>query len=324
MVGKPVDTSSGNVVNYNPGGSATIGSLLAINTQTGDFHLITPGVDSNGQYESLVDHVSGTNQIRESGGYVFASYNTLAHRTFSGDYIRVTLGALSPESHEITVVTAHRSGAYNNTTGESCPECQYIPNSSADGSKLLITSTFGVDVSAIDPLASNALSATKTFLVDFALQGGPVTNNRPTLLSSNAYEVAEGTVWIATFSGEDKDIHDFGSLVYSLTGADSDFFSIGRTTGALQFANAPEFGSPHDTNQDNVYEVNVTVTDRVGESFTQHVSVRVQDADARYSVTQLGATLRMTTSRSNFKALASRIFYFWASSMMGSTTTNLE
>ncbi len=297
MVGKPVDTSGGNVVNYNLSSPATIGSLLAVNTQTGDFHLITPGVDSNGRYESLVDHVSATNQVRETGGYVFASYNTLAHRAYSGDYVRVTLGSPLPEDHAITVVTAHRSGAYNNTTGKSCPECQFFPNSSADGSKLLITSTFGVDVSSIDLQASNAPSATKTFLIDFALQGSPVTNRDPRLESLDVYEVTEGTARVATFSGVDEDIHDFGSLAYSLTGADAASLSIDQSSGVLQFANAPEFGTPQDADQNNVYQVDVTVRDRVGETFTQHVTVRVQDADARFAATRIGATLNIRAIR---------------------------
>ncbi|NQV26574.1 MAG: hypothetical protein HQ518_19640, partial [Rhodopirellula sp.] len=297
MVGQPVDESGGNIVNYNPNGSATIGSLLAINTQTGDFHLLTPGVDSNGQYESLVDHVSGTNQVRATGGYVFASYNTLAHRTYSGDYIKVTLGVPSPEEHEITVVTMHRSGAHNNTTGESFPEGQFFPNSSADGSRLLMTSTFGIDVSTVDLQASNAPSATRTFLVDFALQGSPLTNRVPTIDSGNAYEIVEGETRIATVNGVDDDIHDFRSLAYSLSGDDVAYLSVGHATGVLQFRSRPEFSVPQDVDQNNVYEVDVTVTDRVGETFTQHVSVLVKDAEARYAATQVETTLNIKAIR---------------------------
>ena len=297
MVGQSVSRSGGNVVDYYPDGPATIGSLIAVNTQTGDFHLLTPGVDSSGRYESLVDHVSGTNQVRASGGYVFASYNTLAHRTYSGDYVRVTLGAATPEEHHITRVTKHRSGAYNNTTGVSCPECQFFPNSSADGSKLLITSTLGVDVSTVDQQASNAPSATKTFLIDFSLQGAPVDNSVPTINSGDAYEIIEGATQIATVSSVDEDIHDFRSLVYSLSGTDAAYLLIDSATGVLRFPNPPEFGVPQDADQDNVYEVDVTIQDRVGETFTQHVSVLVRDAEPRYAASRAGESLDIDAIR---------------------------
>jgi len=297
MVGQTVDTSGGNVVNFNLDGPATIGSLLAINMQTGAFHLLTPGVDSNGQYESLVDHVSGTNQVRVSGGYVFASYNTLTHRKYSGDYIRVTLGAASPEEHWITRITKTRSGAHNNTTGKSCPECQFFPNSSADGSRLLITSTFGVDISTVDLQSSNAPSATKTFLIDFALQGSPVENSTPAIVSDDVFEVVEGDVEIATISAIDADVHDFRSLSFSISGPDSTYISIDSVSGSLGFVSAPDFGVPLDADFDNRYEVNVTVSDRVGETFTQGVAIVVQDAAARYAVDRVGASLTINAIR---------------------------
>lgn len=300
LVGQTVDLSNGNVVDYQSGSSATIGSLIAVNTQTGDFHLLTPGVSSAGQYESLVDHVSGTNQVRSTGGYVFASYNTLAHRTWSGDYIRVTLG-VTPEEHEITRVTQNRSGARNNTTGESCPECQFFPNSSPDGSRLLLTSTFGVDVSTVDLQASSAPSWTKTFLVDFALQGSPMVNRMPVIHSGNTFEVPEGTSFITTIVGGDEDLHDYGALEFSLSGVDADHVTIHPATGVLQFNSLPHFDAPADVDQDNVYHVSVTVTDTVGESLTQAISVQVFDAAPRFVETVTGASLSIdaTSGRSD-------------------------
>lgn len=296
MVGQPVDLSGGNVINYQSGSTATVGSLIAVNTVTGDFHLLTPGVNSNGQFESLVDHVSGTNQVRSTGGYVFASYNTLAHRSYSGDYVRVTLGAASPEEHQITRVTQNRSGAWNNTEGVSCPECQFFPNSSPDGSKLLLTSTFGVDVSRIDPASGNAPAATKTFLVDFSLQGTPVVNRMPEIRSGDVFETIEGMTFVATVMGIDADPHDYGSLKYSLSGVDDGYLTIDSATGVLRFNNPPDFDAPNDVDQDNVYHVNVAVSDSVGETVTQAVSVRVVNAEPRFTETRTGSFLNIGTN----------------------------
>lgn len=292
LVGQTVDLSNGNVIDYQSESSATIGSLIAVNTQSGDFHLLTPGLSADGQYESLVDHVSGTNQVRSTGGYVFASYNTLAHRTWSGDYIRVTLG-VAPEEHEITRVTQNRSGARNNTTGESCPECQFFPNSSPDGSRLLLTSTFGVDVSTVDFQASGAPSSTKTFLVDFSQQGSPMVNRMPAIHSGNTFEVPEGTSLITTVVAGDEDLHDFGALEFSLSGVDADHVTIHPATGVLQFKVLPDFDAPADVDQDNVYHVTVTVTDTVGESLTQAISIQVLDAAPRFVETVTGTSLRI-------------------------------
>lgn len=68
-------------------------------------------------------------------------------------------------------------------------------------------------------------------------------------------------------------------LVYSLTGgADVSKFSIDPQTGLLSWLNFdPDFENPSDMNGDNLYEVQVTVTDASGYTDVQWITVRVLD-----------------------------------------------
>ena len=45
------------------------------------------------------------------------------------------------------------------------------------------------------------------------------------------------------------------------TADDGSFFEIGSTSGVLTFKNAPDFENKQDADNDNVYNVTVTVTD---------------------------------------------------------------
>lgn len=59
-------------------------------------------------------------------------------------------------------------------------------------------------------------------------------------------------------------------------GADANLFSIDRNTGLLSFLDEPDFETPRDQNQDNIYELIVTATDG-GLTEYQEISVSVVD-----------------------------------------------
>jgi hypothetical protein len=68
------------------------------------------------------------------------------------------------------------------------------------------------------------------------------------------------------------------AITYSISGgADATKFSINATTGKLTFKTAPDFESPGDANQDNIYEVQIKATDAGGASSTQDMRVTVKD-----------------------------------------------
>lgn len=88
----------------------------------------------------------------------------------------------------------------------------------------------------------------------------PMTGNRAPVFTSSASarvpEGASGTIYSATASDADGD-----SLTFSLAGgADRAAFSI-TGAGALSFVDPPDFEAPADAGGDNVYEVEIGVSD---------------------------------------------------------------
>ena len=89
--------------------------------------------------------------------------------------------------------------------------------------------------------------------------GGGYGNNPPTITNStSSYSAVENQTgaFLVTASDSDGD-----ALTYSITsGADSSLFTI-NTTGSVSFNTAPDFEVPGDSNADNVYELEVSVSD---------------------------------------------------------------
>ena len=69
-------------------------------------------------------------------------------------------------------------------------------------------------------------------------------------------------------------------LTFSLTGgSDQSSFTINADTGLLSFNATPDFEDPGDANTNNVYEVDVTVTDSDNLTAVQSISVTVSDVN---------------------------------------------
>ena len=101
-----------------------------------------------------------------------------------------------------------------------------------------------------DPAAD---AADNTFNVTINDTFAPVIN------SNAMMSVAEGTTTVLTVMATDADKDD---LTYSISaGADSVQFSINQNSGALTFKTVPDFEAPDSTDKDNVYEMEVTVSD---------------------------------------------------------------
>jgi hypothetical protein len=93
-----------------------------------------------------------------------------------------------------------------------------------------------------------------------------------------AVSVAENTLVVTDVNAIDDADSEGEGLLYSITGGvDSEAFSIDPNSGELSFNAAPDFENPTDANNDNDYEVQVTVTDSEGGSDVQDVTVTVTD-----------------------------------------------
>ena len=89
--------------------------------------------------------------------------------------------------------------------------------------------------------------------------GGGYGNNPPTITnSSSVYSVVENQTAAFTVTASDS---DGDSLTYSVSGGtDSNLFAI-SSGGIVTFSSAPDFENPGDSNNDNVYQLTVSVSD---------------------------------------------------------------
>ena len=95
-----------------------------------------------------------------------------------------------------------------------------------------------------------------------------------------AVSIAENTTAVTTVTATDPDAGQ--TLSFSITGgADAAKFSINPTTGVLSFVSAPNFENPTDAGANNVYDVQVTVTDNGTGNLTdvQAIAVTVTDVN---------------------------------------------
>ena len=101
-------------------------------------------------------------------------------------------------------------------------------------------------------------------------------NEAPAVTGTETFTYREnGTANLHTFRATDP---EGSAIVWSLSGADDDDFTIGDT-GVLSFANPPEYETPADSNGDNVYEVTIVARDDAFNSSTLDVTVTVTDQD---------------------------------------------
>ena len=101
----------------------------------------------------------------------------------------------------------------------------------------------------------------------------------PGITSAAAVSVEENetTAVINVNATDDKDKEGSG-LTFSFTGgADDALFNIDTNTGVVTFISAPDFENPIDIGGDNIYDVQVTVTDSGGETGVQDIAITVID-----------------------------------------------
>ena len=111
------------------------------------------------------------------------------------------------------------------------------------------------------------------------------TNRAPTFSASSAaisvQENSTGVIYTAQATDAEGN-----TITYSLSGGtDQSQFSIGSSSGELQFNSSPDYDNPNDSNEDNVYEVEISASDNYantssGNDITSMVlSVTVTNSD---------------------------------------------
>ncbi|HRX79223.1 MAG TPA: cadherin domain-containing protein, partial [Pirellulaceae bacterium] len=104
-------------------------------------------------------------------------------------------------------------------------------------------------------------------------------NDRPNITSPKSQTATENQLAVFTVTGTDEDDSN-ESLLFSLTGGlDRGSFTIDSQTGELTFSNMPDFERPADSNEDNVYEVEISLTDSAGGTASQLFQITLIDAN---------------------------------------------
>ncbi|MCA9174961.1 MAG: cadherin domain-containing protein [Planctomycetales bacterium] len=133
-------------------------------------------------------------------------------------------------------------------------------------------------------VSDGLLTAAQTVLVTVT----GVNDNSPVFTSPTIASVAENTLAVQTLSATDADL-PADTLTYSLTASgDSSLFEI-VAGNQLQFKVAPNFESPSDANTDNVYSVEVQVSDGAT-TVTQTIQVTVTGVNDNSPVFTSGTT----------------------------------
>jgi hypothetical protein len=106
-------------------------------------------------------------------------------------------------------------------------------------------------------------------------------NLAPAITSVASIDVDENQAAVTDVQSTDPDGQVEGAgLTYSLTGgADQALFAIDPDTGVMTFQAAPDFENPADADENNVYEVSVTVTDATTLSDSQALLITVADVN---------------------------------------------
>lgn len=118
-------------------------------------------------------------------------------------------------------------------------------------------------------------------------------NEAPSITSSASLAIDENGTAVAVLTSADPDAG--ASATWSIIGGDdAALFTLDPNTGALVFNAAPDAELPGDVGGDNVYSINVQVSDGLGGTATQSVTITVNDiAETNANADAFAATDRV-------------------------------
>ena len=94
--------------------------------------------------------------------------------------------------------------------------------------------------------------------------------------------VNENQAEVLTLSADDD---DNDSVTFALSGTDAGLFDLNTTTGVLTFLNSPDYESPADGDFDNIYELEVSVSDAQDTSPSSPLRITIQDQSEDFTLT---------------------------------------
>ena len=115
-------------------------------------------------------------------------------------------------------------------------------------------------------------------------------NEAPTITSTTNTSIPENTTITTTIYSASATDPENDTLTYSLSGTDQDDFIIGPSSGALAFANTPNYESPTDDDNNNAYQVTLEVSDGNGNSASQALTISVTNVNETPTITSATST----------------------------------
>ena len=156
--------------------------------------------------------------------------------------------------------------------------------------------TYEVTITATD-LSSNVKTQVLTVTITNVNEAPRITNNSSS--ATFAFSQPENSTSVVTYQATDEDAGS--SLSFSISGgSDSADFTINSGSGVLTFTSNPDFEAPADSDQNNTYIVEISVSDGLL-SDTQTVTLTITNANETAS---LGAP---TVSGTIYKGVISTI-----------------
>ncbi|MDC1011784.1 Ig-like domain-containing protein, partial [Flavobacteriaceae bacterium] len=126
-------------------------------------------------------------------------------------------------------------------------------------------------IEASDVVSSTKVTTPNKISTNQSILSGSFSldNTTPSFTSTASLTITEGTTSGGSVTTDE-------TVTYSITGgADQANVTINPTTGAISISPSPEFDTPTDANADGTYEIQVTVTDKVGYTTTRPMTVKV-------------------------------------------------
>jgi len=201
----------------------------------------------------------------------------------------------APEGDAVVAVSADENQSVAATAIATDPDgntVTYAITGGADASLFLVDSANG-NVSFLsqpnfEAPIDNDLNNSYELIVSASDPLGGILQQQITVAVQNINDAPDT---LAVFTGTANEKQDYATAVlatddendvlsYSIAGgADAALFSIEPETGIVRFITAPLFASPIDNNADNTYELFVEISDGVGGTSQQQISIAILDVN---------------------------------------------
>ena len=260
------------------------------------YDLIITATDLNGNSADLDLSINLLETVGSIPEFAQASVNlSVAENTTASPYQAaatdadgetITYGLTGIDSSLFTIDSSSGELAFN-----SPPDYEQPLDSGLDN-------TYDLTITATDPVGNQGSQSLAIAITN-------LNDNSPQFdLTAYSFAIAENTSAVTTITVSDA---DNDTLTLSLLVADdSSFFSLDSSSGALAFQQPPDFETAQDSNSDNTYDLELSVSDG-SSTTTASISVTVTNVDEAPSFATDSQSLSISENASGsvYTAIAS-------------------